>query len=137
MAGRVSSRRTGKEVKVEHIGDILERPGWKENIPMKKSIDDPDPDSQEEILRRLGIPSMNKTFDTFKKRLGSELALVAFRALSEGDAIKEGLQEQAFTYFNDIRKAKDCFAGLWDSINKKYPWSGNWWLWVLSFKEVK
>ncbi len=48
--------------------------------------DEPDPDSQEEILRRLGVPSMKDTFATFKKRPGSELALVAFRALAEGKA---------------------------------------------------
>ncbi len=30
------------------------------------------------------------------------------------------------------------FIELWDSINgKRYPWAGNWWVWVLSFKVVK
>lgn len=30
-----------------------------------------------------------------------------------------------------------AFATLWDSINPKYPWEANNWVWPISFKEVK
>jgi hypothetical protein len=34
--------------------------------------------------------------------------------------------------------AKGCFEALWDSINgKKYPWSSNPWVWVVSFQRIE
>lgn len=31
---------------------------------------------------------------------------------------------------------KESFPFLWDSINKKYPWESNPWVWVISFKRI-
>jgi hypothetical protein len=28
------------------------------------------------------------------------------------------------------------FAELWDSLNAKYPWKSNPWVWIISFKRV-
>jgi len=58
----------------------------KGNIPNLTILDDPDPNSESEILRRLGITAMDCTFKNFKKRPGSEAALAAFQALANGEA---------------------------------------------------
>ncbi len=31
----------------------------------------------------------------------------------------------------------DAYKRLWDSINPKYPWTGNWWIWRYEFKKVE
>ena len=32
--------------------------------------------------------------------------------------------------------ARDWFIDFWDSINKKYPWQSNPWVWVIEFRRV-
>jgi hypothetical protein len=70
--------------------------------------------------------------------------------ITEEDAIAEGAPagyiEASPTIFDkgtpdyketpkDYRKG---FQRLWDSLNvKKYPWSGNYWVWRISFKEIE
>jgi hypothetical protein len=69
--------------------------------------------------------------------------------ISEEDAIAEGIQRQALpdlkgNHFHWGDKTKDrcktaveAYRGLWDSINKKHPFSSNPWVWVLEFKQIK
>ena len=64
--------------------------------------------------------------------------------LAEGDAGEEGVQARgAFVVISDPAKPRlltgnlmiDKYAILWDSLNAKrgYPWSGNWWVWVIGY----
>ncbi|MCJ7669550.1 MAG: hypothetical protein MUO61_03415 [Dehalococcoidia bacterium] len=50
--------------------------------------------------------------------------------ISEGDAQDEGV-----TYYDD--NAVDVFMELWGSINPKYPWESNPWVFVYSFIRVE
>jgi len=51
--------------------------------------------------------------------------------ISEEDARAEGIEIQVGDYY---RTCKGKFHQLWDFINgKKYPWAGNWWVWVIEF----
>ncbi len=60
--------------------------------------------------------------------------------ISEEDAIKEGSQipvaELAKTCRQAVWTERQQFAGIWNSINKKYPWESNPWVWVISFKRI-
>lgn len=58
--------------------------------------------------------------------------------ITEEDARKEGIS-RAHKYpvgFGHPDTYRGGFRNLWDSINgKKYPWSSNPWVWVISFKK--
>lgn len=54
--------------------------------------------------------------------------------ISEEDAISEGINKQIKEHDASI-DLRLKFAFLWDSINgKKYPWSGNWWVFVYEYE---
>ena len=56
--------------------------------------------------------------------------------ITEEDAIAEGVFGNEGPY--DQQTPRMCFETLWDSINgKKYPWSINPWVWVISFERIK
>jgi len=69
----------------------------------------------------------------------TEVRCERLQEIDEIDAIHEGVHVDAlhelksYSYPN-----KKHFEYLWDSINgKKYPWSSNPWVWVISFKRIK
>jgi len=58
--------------------------------------------------------------------------------ITHEDAIAEGAE---FMPAAKLRKERltvpqIVFAGLWDSINQKYPWSSNPWCWCIEFKRL-
>ena len=65
--------------------------------------------------------------------------------ISEEDAMAEGINPLDFLHMvtpTEVKTMKrlTCFELAWDSIyGKKYPWEGNWWVWVIGFEieEVK
>ena len=75
---------------MERTGDILKHPGFKNAIRNLKMADwmdekDDDPKSPANIMRRLNLPSLDKTFDKFKKRAGTGAVLSAFETWAEGE----------------------------------------------------
>ena len=58
--------------------------------------------------------------------------------ITEEDAEAEGCDGDCGIGYIPAYQAGPCqyqFAQLWDTINgKKYPWEGNWWVWVLIFE---
>lgn len=52
--------------------------------------------------------------------------------ISREDVLAEGILFQ--DYKQDYQWA---YAKIWDSINPKYPWASNSWVWVISFKGVR
>ncbi len=64
--------------------------------------------------------------------------------ITEEDAVAEGSQcviwhgEHAMQYERQmpVSTYRAGYANLWDSINPKYPWSGNWWIWRYEFRKV-
>jgi hypothetical protein len=62
--------------------------------------------------------------------------------ISEEDAIAEGIMPfgREFTFNGGLhlsRTAKESYAALWDSINrKKHPYEENSWVWVLEFTKI-
>ncbi len=66
--------------------------------------------------------------------------------ITEEDAMSEGVDQQMATYLglsmeNYTRDGgqfyRHIYSRLWDSINKKHPWSNNDWIFAYSFTEVK
>ncbi len=80
----------------------------------------------------------------------TEVRVERLQEISDEDAIAEGIErhtdsgnnifwfEVASDYHGSTQSvtAIEAFGKLWDSLNAKrgYPWSGNWWVWVISFK---
>jgi hypothetical protein len=63
----------------------------------------------------------------------TEFMLEYMQDISDDDAIAEGIviEETPFT------EPMNAYASLWDKINgKKYPWSSNPWVWVISFERI-
>ncbi len=58
------------------------------------------------------------------------LRVERLKDISEADAEAEGMQ---LAYMSTRRSS---FLELWDSINKKHPWTANPWVWVVEFKRV-
>ena len=60
--------------------------------------------------------------------------------ISEEDAVAEGTPINDFLPINTARIAgidtRYYFSGLWDSINKDYPWESNPWIWVIEFRRI-
>ncbi len=55
--------------------------------------------------------------------------------ITEEDAIAEGCPSALVTLATV--PMVEWYKHLWDSINPKYPWSSNPWVWVISFKKVE
>ena len=75
----------------------------------------------------------------------TDVKVERLQEISEEDAIKEGakLENWNLNYLYGIAIPTEesthvkGFANLWDSINKKNPWSSNPWVWVISFRRLK
>ena len=54
--------------------------------------------------------------------------------ITEADALAEGIEPFKYDLVHLDKLPVQKYQALWDSINgKKYPWAGNWWVWVVSF----
>ena len=60
--------------------------------------------------------------------------------ITEADAVAEGIIWSWSETAPGSNKYEPCatenFPRLWDSINPKHPWAGNWWVWVYTFEKV-
>lgn len=54
--------------------------------------------------------------------------------ISEEDAKAEGVAEANCATHH--KSAREVYGELWDSLNPKYPWEINPWVWVYSFEKV-
>lgn len=69
----------------------------------------------------------------------TEIRVERLQDITHDDCIREGIVPSIpdwhfSTPADYIKYVKKQYAILWDSLNgKKYPWSGNWWVWVLSW----
>jgi hypothetical protein len=64
--------------------------------------------------------------------------------ITESDAEKEGMTvkkvnipQPGFKVGDPLESYRDVFKFLWNSINGKYPWESNPWVWVIEFKKVE
>lgn len=58
--------------------------------------------------------------------------------ITEEDAKAEGVEPlNHFANTNIGCHYRESYIELWDSINKKYPWSSNPWIWRYEFKKVE
>ena len=58
--------------------------------------------------------------------------------ISEEDAIAEGIGDWTSIGGWNTETAKQAYAKLWDSINKKkHPWSQNSFVWAISFRRIE
>ena len=58
--------------------------------------------------------------------------------ITESDAENEGMDGHCPEDRMTWDTPREQFTKLWDSINgKKYPWSGNPWVWVVEFQQIK
>ena len=55
--------------------------------------------------------------------------------ITEEGAKDEGCDRGGWTEDGNWRTARLNFEWLWDSLHPKHPWSGNWWTFVLDWKE--
>ncbi len=62
----------------------------------------------------------------------TDVKVSKLQEMNDEDAVKEGIKG-----WTNQAAPIDCFMYLWDSINKKYPWKSNPWVWVISFRMVK
>lgn len=100
-------------------------------------------------------PSFQKSYDWKSPLFMPEWAARTFiqitgvkaerlQEISLDDIYKEGCPTEEATVFVDpIRgyeikaEAYEWYHDVWDSINPKYPWAGNWWVWVYTFKKLE
>ncbi len=67
----------------------------------------------------------------------TDVRVERLQEISEEDAIKEGMcpiHAREVGCPGSEQGPIDDFAELWDSLNKKFPWSSNPWVWCISFK---
>ncbi len=64
--------------------------------------------------------------------------------ITESDAEKEGMTvkkvnipQPGFKVGDPLESYRDVFKFLWNSINGKYPWESNPWVWVIEFKKFE
>ena len=70
----------------------------------------------------------------------TEIKVERVQDITDGGVAKEGVDWSSTEIGNKHGSpAKDTFANLWDSINKKrgFPWESNPWVWVIKFKVVE
>jgi hypothetical protein len=68
-----------------------------------------------------------------------DIRVERLQEITEEDALKEGCEREMVadgsSWGAGLIDAVENFEKLWDSINgKKYPWSSNPWVWVISFR---
>jgi len=64
--------------------------------------------------------------------------------ITDSDCEAEGISKDVYCYIRNIGKATEertfsirrAFHWLWDSLNAKYPWESNPWVWVIEFKRI-
>lgn len=71
----------------------------------------------------------------------TDVRVERLQGITEADAEKEGIKLKGYKMWRppdqEIPYTRvDHFQALWDSINKKFPWSYNPWCWVISFKRI-
>lgn len=70
----------------------------------------------------------------------TEIRIERLNQISESDVKSEGVPSYTLArgcLANPPQEPRWKFIELWDSIYKKYPWSGNSFVWVLSFERLK
>jgi len=120
-----------------------ESDSWEQWEPsyLKESLDFPNQliyraDGENELIK--WTPSIHML--RWASRITLEITNVRVERLqeiTEEDAINEGCGIQLLCPDDEYFKAKEHFCILWESINgKKYPWSSNPFVWVISFRRV-
>jgi hypothetical protein len=97
----------------------------------------------EEFSKRWGLPlpQIKWSYPRFmpRARCRIQVPITGLRPerlwdINPNDVKAEGVEAVWGGIGNYIDHYIQAFANLWDSINgKRYPWSGNWWVWVISF----
>jgi len=62
----------------------------------------------------------------------TEIRVERLQEITFDDCRKEGVKKYPAQQNNRM-----LFLMLWNSLNKKYPWLSNPWLWVISFRRIK
>ena len=62
----------------------------------------------------------------------TDVRVERLQEITPHDCILEGIIEE----YGDGLALRDKFESLWDSLNSKYPWEINPWVWVYSFVRV-
>lgn len=60
--------------------------------------------------------------------------------ITDSDAFAEGTEYAAYikeNFQHYAANSKEAYSWLWDSINPKFPWSSNPWVWRIEFKTVR
>ncbi|MBA7597105.1 hypothetical protein ES703_04100 [subsurface metagenome] len=60
----------------------------------------------------------------------TEVRAERIKEISRGDVVAEGLPRDEFSY-------AQRFMNLWDSLDPRYPWEANNWVWPIGFRKVK
>ena len=86
MDGEEYSHWIRKEVKMEHISEVLQNfhPGTDTPSRAQTPNSTSSLSNKEQLTQALGVTSLDNTFDNFKPRPGTEQALAAFRAVLDG-----------------------------------------------------
>ena len=130
------------------VGDRL----WVRETWMHRSIPDISlPKSPKSIIYKATNPEVGEAFkwkpSIFMPRWASrilleitEVRVERVQEITPLDAVKEGCPRhheynEKFEFISATSPI-DRFHALWDSINPKYPWESNCWVWVVSFKRV-
>jgi hypothetical protein len=121
----------------------------KEGVIIDKAFDPPELAGYYMDGSRATLPNQKRLTAMFmaKKYARTWLGLTDVRVerlqdISEEDAIAEGIMPfgREFTFNGGLhlsRTAKESYAALWDSINrKKHPYEENSWVWVLEFTKI-
>lgn len=126
--GQVGDRLWVRETWAEQGGDIYYKADWGNNKPVNMFYD------------RIKWRS-SRFMPRWASRINLEITGIRVERLQEisrEDIAREGCPwQRGDGPWDDIENARRWFRELWDSLNgKRYPWSMNPWVWVVSFKEI-
>lgn len=104
------------------------------------------PDFSKRSGLTLPKPSFSPSIHLFRKDCRAEMPITILRPerlqdISHADACQEGCKvtidefQPGCSYMAEDYKQN--FQRLWDRLNsKKYPWAGNWWVWVVGWSKL-